>query len=578
MSVCAKGADLVLPLTGNVLGSVLDTAGAPQMGASIQLFNKFQHLIAKASTGADGRFAFAGLPADFYSVRVSAASYLPVMSNRIAVKAGLDSMLQIHLATLFSNVELSYTVPAGGMSNDWKWVLRSSPATRPINRLLGNEGGVEEAGMRPKIFSGTHAMVSVSGGDSSLIDSDSAQSDLGTGFILSTNILGKNQIQVGGNYAQNSLLGPAAMGLCAIYTREPDGGFRETPEVTLTVSEFGLAGGQAGPAGANIPSVRAMSLSIYQTLDPIDDVHLEYGMTGESVDYLQHTSRVSPFARVTVSAGAIGQFVASYSDGGRPDELLAHQPGDSVAREDLQSDDISSAASTLSRLPQLSYANGRLELQRTHSYEVGYRKTAGSRTYGLSAFYEDVSNGRVNVAGDTSSLPLGDLLSDGISKTTIYNVGRYNRNGLVGSVNQRVNESLDVSVSYGRMGGFTADPIGTQAGILKQRSHNVANANLNAHLPKAGTKLTAGYGWMDDGAVIPRHVFTTQNTYISSGFNIMVRQPLPPLFGMPGHFELTADLRNLLAQGYLPISAVDGHPLLVVQSPRAVRGGLNFIF
>ena len=578
MSVCAKGADLVLPLTGNVLGSVLDTAGAPQMGASIQLFNKFQHLIAKASTGADGRFAFAGLPADFYSVRVSAASYLPVMSNRIAVKAGLDSMLQIHLATLFSNVELSYAVPAGGMSNDWKWVLRSSPATRPINRLLGNEGGVEEAGMRPKIFSGTHAMVSVSGGDSSLIDSDSAQSDLGTGFILSTNILGKNQIQVGGNYAQNSLLGPAAMGLCAIYTREPDGGFRETPEVTLTVSEFGLAGGQAGPAGANIPSVRAMSLSIYQTLDPIDDVHLEYGMTGESVDYLQHTSRVSPFARVTVSAGVAGQFVASYSDGGRPDELLAHQPGDSVAREDLQSDDISSAASTLSRLPQLSYANGRLELQRTHSYEVGYRKTAGSRTYGLSAFYEDVSNGRVNVAGDTSSLPLGDLLSDGISKTTIYNVGRYNRNGLVGSVNQRVNESLDVSVSYGRMGGFTADPIGTQAGILKQRSHNVANANLNAHLPKAGTKLTAGYGWMDDGAVIPRHVFTTQNTYISSGFNIMVRQPLPPLFGMPGHFELTADLRNLLAQGYLPISAVDGHPLLVVQSPRAVRGGLNFIF
>jgi len=578
MSVCAKGADLVLPLTGNVLGSVLDTAGAPQMGASIQLFNKFQHLIAKASTGADGRFAFAGLPADFYSVRVSAASYLPVMSNRIAVKAGLDSMLQIHLATLFSNVELSYAVPAGGMSNDWKWVLRSSPATRPINRLLGNESGVEEAGMHPKIFSGTHAMVSVSGGDSSLIDSDSAQSDLGTGFILSTNILGKNQIQVGGNYAQNSLLGPAAMGLCAIYTREPDGGFRETPEVTLTVSEFGLAGGQAGPAGANIPSVRAMSLSIYQTLDPIDDVHLEYGMTGESVDYLQHTSRVSPFARVTVSAGVAGQFVASYSDGGRPDELLAHQPGDSVAREDLQSDDISSAASTLSRLPQLSYANGRLELQRTHSYEVGYRKTAGSRTYGLSAFYEDVSNGRVNVAGDTSSLPLGDLLSDGISKTTIYNVGRYNRNGLVGSVNQRVNESLDVSVSYGRMGGFTADPIGTQAGILKQRSHNVANANLNAHLPKAGTKLTAGYGWMDDGAVIPRHVFTTQNTYISSGFNIMVRQPLPPLFGMPGHFELTADLRNLLAQGYLPISAVDGHPLLVVQSPRAVRGGLNFIF
>ncbi|MDQ2949866.1 MAG: TonB-dependent receptor, partial [Acidobacteriota bacterium] len=579
-SLGANGADLALPVTGNVFGSVLDTAGAPQMGASIQLFNKFERLIAKARTGIDGRFAFAGIPADSYSIRVSATSYLPALSNKIAVKAGMDSMLQIHLATLFSNVELSYTVPTGAMSGDWKWVLRSSPATRPITRLLGDEAAGEEAHVRPRIFSGTHAMVSISGGDSSLIDSDSAQSDMGTGFILSTNILGKNQIQVGGNYAESPLLGPAAMSLCAIYTREPDGNFLQAPEVTLTVSEFGLVGGElAGGQTANgsVPPVRAMSLSIYQTMDPMDSVHLEYGMTGESVDYLQHSSRVSPFARVTVSAGAAGQVVASYSDGGRPDELLAHQPGDNAAREEMQSNDISGAASTLSRLPQLSYANGQLELQRTHSYEAGYNKTAGSRTYSLSAFYEDVSNGRVNVAGDTGSLAFGDLLSDGVSKTDIYNVGRYSRNGLVGTVSQHLNQSLDIAVSYGRMGGFTADPVGTQAGILRQRSHNVANARVNARLPKAGTKLSAGYGWMDDGAVIPTHVFTTQNTYISAGFNVIVRQPLPSFFGMPGHLEITADLRNLLAQGYLPIGS-DGHNLLVVQSPRAVRGGLNFIF
>jgi hypothetical protein len=42
--------------------------------------------------------------------------------------------------------------------------------------------------------------------------------------------------------------------------------------------------------------------------------------------------------------------------------------------------------------------------------------------------------------------------------------------------------------------------------------------------------------------------------------------------------ELTADLRNLLAQGYLPLSTADGQRILLVESPRAFRGGFNFIF
>jgi hypothetical protein len=42
--------------------------------------------------------------------------------------------------------------------------------------------------------------------------------------------------------------------------------------------------------------------------------------------------------------------------------------------------------------------------------------------------------------------------------------------------------------------------------------------------------------------------------------------------------EASADLRNLLAQGYLPLSAAGGQRLLLVQTPRSVRGGLSFIF
>jgi hypothetical protein len=60
--------------------------------------------------------------------------------------------------------------------------------------------------------------------------------------------------------------------------------------------------------------------------------------------------------------------------------------------------------------------------------------------------------------------------------------------------------------------------------------------------------------------------------------NILVRQPLPAFAGVPGRLELTADLRNMLAQGYIPLPTADARRLLVIQAPRSIRGGLNFVF
>lgn len=591
IAVQAAGADLSLPVTGNLLGSVVDASGTPQMGAHVQLFNKFQRLIANTITLPDGRFAFANLPADIYGVRVSLASFLPASRDKIAVKPGIDSMLQIHLTTLFSNVEVSYALPTGAMTDDWRWILRSSPATRPITRLLPSEEPQSSARLRSHIFSGTHAMLSVSGGDGGVIDSDSAQGDLGTGFALSTNVLGKNQVQLGGTFGQNAGIGPAVMGLCAIYSRNQDGGFGEPPEVTLTISQLSLlsgplsgenVGSRVGP-GAPIPTLRTMSLSVYETADPADDVHLEYGATGESIDYVQHIERISPFARATVNLGELGEIVGAYSDGGRPDELVAHQQTPSAAEVNADQD-LGATVNTLSRLPQLSERDGILKLQRTQNYEIGYSKAVRSRTYAVSAFHENVSNGRINVAGDLALLDATDLLSDGISETSAYNIGHYNRNGYIASVDQHLTNALDLAVAYGRMGGFAAgadaEPKSwdTQRNFLDEKDHNFASVNFQAKAPVSGTQISASYGWADSGAILPRHTFTTQNTYAQPGLNMVIRQPLPSLFGMPGRLEITADLRNLLAQGYLPLYVADERRLLIVQSPRAIRGGLNFIF
>lgn len=595
LSVCElQAAEPALPVTGALLGTVVDSAGTPQMGATVELFNKYQQFLAKALTNARGRFAFDTLTSDDYSVRVSLDSFLPASRNKIAVKVGFDSILEIHLATLLSSVEVHYKVPTAAMSEDWKWVLRSSPVTRPITRWLPSQQN-QTAEYKPHVFSGTHAMLSVSGSDGGLIDSNDLGGDMGTSFALSTRILGNNQFQVAGMVGQNPAFGPAAVAISAVYSRADDSPFAPLPEITLSMLQVGGVGAPfngnmgSGPTNGNIqqPVLRTMSLGVYQVTDPLDNIHLEYGVRGETVEYAQHISRLSPFARVTVGVAKNASVIASFSDGGRPDALLAHQQYQQ-AELDGNPGDLSASLGSISRLPEVSNRNNQLALQRTQNVELGVSKSVDSRTYSASAFYEKVWNGQLNVAGDLSVLGAGDLFADNLSTTSIYNQGHYNRPGYLASVSQRVNSSFDVALAYGRMGAFVADPngfskeasfAGTFPGrFLDQRQSNLASLNIKAKVPCLGTRISAGYGWIDRNTTVPMHLFTTQNISALPGLNITVRQPLPALMRMPGHFELTADLRNLMADGYMPVNLADNQQLMIVEMPRAIRAGLKITF
>jgi hypothetical protein len=47
---------------------------------------------------------------------------------------------------------------------------------------------------------------------------------------------------------------------------------------------------------------------------------------------------------------------------------------------------------------------------------------------------------------------------------------------------------------------------------------------------------------------------------------------------MPVKMDALLDLRNLLAQGYLPVMGPDGRFVYLAQSPRSLRGGVAFTF
>ena len=93
-----------------------------------------------------------------------------------------------------------------------------------------------------------------------------------------------------------------------------------------------------------------------------------------------------------------------------------------------------------------------------------------------------------------------------------------------------------------------------------------------------GTRFMTSYQWTNRGAAMPAPLFATQPARPEPGLNVLIRQPIPVLPGLPWRIEMTAEMRNMLAQGYLPLALSNGHTLWLVNTPRSFRGGLAFVF
>ena len=505
---------------------------------------------------------------------MSVPRLFPAVRNKVEVKAGLSSVLEIHLASLVSSVEIRYTIPTGSMSDEWKWALRSSMATRPITRFLPSASTSNAP--QQSLFSSTRGVLSLGGGDGSFTQVGLPE-DMGTAFAISTDLYGKHSLQVSGSFGQSIRSGAPVAAMRATYAPGAPLDMISSPEITVSMQQLSIPlTGICGPAMTdNDAALRSLGVSFYEKADPLARLHLEYGTSFDSVNYFTHVNRVSPFARATYNLGGVGSLIASFSNGKTPTDLLTHQAGGAEGDNMI-------ALTALSELPQLSFRQGMMEVQRTRNSEIGLVRMSGTRTYGISAFYGDVQDGQLSAAGNLGVVNAGNILSDIGAKTSILNIGNFSQHGAVASVDQRLGSLFDGEAAYGSMTGFTARSIApagsTAQSFLDRSDRGVASLNVQAVVPYTGTRFTGDYGWVAGGAIVPQHLFTTQQVMVTPGLNFVVRQPLPSFFGLPGHIELTAELRNLLAQGYVPVSTPDGRTILLIQSPRGIRGAVNFIF
>lgn len=581
-----------VPLSGAIGGTVRSPGGVPQMGAQVTLYNHLQKPLGKVFTDEHGEFKLLGLVPALYSIKISFAAFVPA-TRQVLVQPGMRSMLNVNLSTLFSNIQFGYPSPDNGiiMTDEWKWVLRSAPATRPVLQYLGTNSAtpahdgnsadadapsstVASTSRHAAVFSETRGLFHVSAGDAALNEGVSSQADLGATFALATQLYGSGMVQVSGNLGYAMATGAPATAFRTSYSREIAGG---NPEVSLTLRQLMLPRitALATPDGSGLSQLRSMTAGLRDENRISESLTLQYGITMDEVSFLDHLNYYSPYARLIYTVDPNNQFLFGYSSG----DARPNLDNDAAGTDDPLRRDVDA----LGALPRMSLLDNRTQIQRGVEYEAVYVRKSGSRTYKAFIYRQDISNTAITMAAPSNFFSGGDVLPDLFSNSYILNAGTFQSTGVALSATQNLGDNAGVTVIYGDAGVLTAPPdelVSHSPDELRAMIHEGRRQQLttrvSATAPRWGTHLVASYQWTgEQRAIMAGNLYSMNGMQALPGLNVYLRQPLP---GFGGHLEATADLRNLIAQGYLPLNAAGGQRILLVQNPRTLRGGLNFRF
>jgi len=576
--------------SGDLSGLVSDVTGRPQAGAVVQLFNKQDRLLQRAATDAEGNFSFDDLLPDLYSIRITFANFFPATKDHIAIKPGMRSLLQVNLTHVFSSIQLVGTmpVPNGLMSDSWKWTLRADNSLRPILRLVPEmrprmaaaAGGaqIESEGDKGAVFSDSRGLLRISAADGAQTVGDYGQADLGTQFAFATSVYGDNRVAVTGNIGYTPMTGAPAAAIRTTYSRKLDAGLE--PAVSVTMRQFfvplrlGQGVAPNSVSDSSMPVLRTLGFSVADKRQISDSLSLEYGSEMDFVSFTERLQYFSPYAKLT-RAIPRGTVDFTFTSGNpRPELGLNNSGGDAGLQRDL---------TAVSLVPRVTLRDGRARVQYGKDFEAGVTQRFGSREFRVSGYREDVSNTALTIANPVAGMFQGDLMPDLFSSSALFNAGQFETLGYIASATQNVGDNYKLTVMYGSLGvlspvaGATVASADDLRSALRSEHRGALDLRASGTVRATGTRFIASYEWTDYRSALPGPMFSTQSARPEPGLNIVVHQPIPMFSGLPGKLEASAELRNLLAQGYLPIS-VGSQSILLVNTPRSFRGGLAFVF
>ena len=233
------------------------------------------------------------------------------------------------------------------------------------------------------------------------------------------------------------------------------------------------------------------------------------------------------------------------------------------------------------RSPRVSMANYSPALEQAHHQEVSLSHRVGKTSLQFAAYDDRVSKTVLTGVG-TVSATSGEVLPDVDSGTFSYQGQDLDTVGLRFVLQRKLWSDLTATLDYGYgrvLDLKAADVVLEQAraSMGMARRHSLS-AKMSGKMPHCRTQWAASYGWVSGQALTPVDMFNASAGQSDPYVNVYVRQPIPGIGFLPLRMEAMLDLRNLLAQGYVPVMGQDGRTVYLVQSARSVRGGVAFVF
>jgi hypothetical protein len=231
--------------------------------------------------------------------------------------------------------------------------------------------------------------------------------------------------------------------------------------------------------------------------------------------------------------------------------------------------------------PRMALLNGQPQVEKAAHHELSVSRRIGDTSVQVAAFFDHVRNAILTGAGDPSSYS-DDVLPDVYSGTFSYgyNPGVSSTGARV-VVQRKISDDLTATVDYSTGQAIGSDSAAEWQALAQalntSRQHSVGT-KLYGHIASTGTRWIASYKWTSGNALSSVDAFNAGPGQTDPYLSFFIRQPIPGTSFIPAKMDALLDLRNLLAQGYVPVMGQDGRTVYMVQSARSLRGGLAFTF
>jgi hypothetical protein len=541
---------------GTISGVVLDPSGTPQMGAIVWLISEDAggRTVAQILSNQHGAFFTDHLKPGNYAVRVSVAGFLPAMERHVAVMSNLTTLLRVQVETLFSSLDtLRKKSDAPAEQDDWKWVLRSSTATRTIlqwddsgNEIASNTLGADlPNAQRPR------ALVQVTNGALRPGSASNLPNAPATAVSYDQQLGNLGRLLVAG---QMSVDRGATGSFASVWL--PSGVAGNGPETIFIwrQSRFGAEGMEF--QGMRIDHTEQIALG--------DRFLLRAGGEYLRAGIISSVSSLRPHAQL--SARLAPGLTASLI-------IAANPPSEQWGRSGA----LETAIDELDSLPPVLFHNGNPVLEGGWHQELSVKRKMNSQsTFEVAAFHDSDRDLAILGSGPAAS---PEFVQDTFSTAFLYDGGNSSSWGTRAAYHQKLSDDLEVAAIYAWAGALSPGSVlNTTSSDLRDRfmtsNHHSVAARISGKIPRSGTQFSASYKWVSGTTLSHMDQFGEAAYQMDPNLHLSIRQPLP---GMNGHWEALADFSNLLAQGYVMVSGQDSR-MMLCPNLRSFRGGVSFQF